>query len=333
MQSLYEMGIVFLLQSPSIRPFFIKLLCNPRLSIVTQENDLISEVKLDFHLFSELVENCASFYLKDFFCLEYLKVIEQMLWSTHSEIKILVLQSILARILQSSAFLLLSMHLQKLSGNRDNYSLDRMLRNMLNLAARFGCPTDLLYIAMYYYRTSRYREALSVVAMANEKIAHNHGRCLCPEHQMRYMEAFGGQSWTCKMKHVACKDIIFSHKIKYLDELILEQHSARKACGNNLVISPFILVNMLEFLCCRQTDSNGAHEALEALEYIVRNDWGGIHVTEGSIKLSWQILGICQHMVGNHHAALHSYQQSLQQESGPEIESATFIRIQDLHLS
>ena len=169
-----------------------------------------------------------------------------MLWSTHSEIKILVLHNILAQILRSSAFLLLSMDLKKLSGNRDKYSLDRMLRNMLNLAVRFGCPTDLLYISMYYYRTSRYREALSVVEMTKEKISIRHGRCLCPEHQMRYMEAFGGQSWTFKMKHIACKDILFFHKIRFLDELILEQHLFENISKNDLTISPFILAHMLE---------------------------------------------------------------------------------------
>ena len=303
------------------------------MSIVTQETDLISEVELDFHFFEELLENGSFAHLQDLWiCLEYLEVIEQMLWSTHSEIKILVLHNLLAQILQSSAFLLLSIHLQKLSSNRAKYSCDRMLRNMLNLAAKFGCPTDLLYIAMYYYQTSRHREALSVVERTKEKMAIRHGRCLCQKYQMRYMEAFGGQSWAFKMKHIAWKDIHFFDKIKYVDELILEQHSNIRD-HFKLTISSSILVHMLEFLCCRQTDSNGAHKAMDALEILVRRDWSGVHVTEGTIKLSWEILGICQHMVGNHHAALHSYQRSLQQDSGPEIESATFLRIQDLHLS
>nr|XP_022307950.1 uncharacterized protein LOC111113950 [Crassostrea virginica] len=337
MQSLYEMGIVFLLQSPSISSYITRLLCNPSLSTVTHESNLLSELELDFHLFNEIFLTDNSYHFNDL-CeyLECIEVVEQMLCSPNSEIQSLMLQNLMVTFLQSSAFLIHSMQFPTSGCNRDRYSRDRMVRNMLNLAARFGCATDLLYIAMYYYRTSRHREALSVVERTKEKMAIRNGRCLCQKHQMRYMEAFGGQSWTFKMKHMVWKDISFSNKIKYLDELILEQHSALEACENNLFISPVILVHMLEFLCCRQTDSNGAHEAVEALEFLVRNDWGGgggVHVTHGSIKLSWQILGICQHMVGNHYAALHSYQQSLQQESGQEIESATFIRIQDLHLS
>ena len=152
-----------------------------------------------------------------------------MLWSTHSEIQILVLHNLVARILQNSAFQSNLMHLLNSSGNRDKYLMDRMLRNMIKLAARFVCPTDLRYFPMYYYQTSRYREALSVVAMTKIKIKIRHGRCLCPAHQMLYMEAFGGQSWTFKMKHTARNYIVLNNYIMHLDELILE--CCNSVCG------------------------------------------------------------------------------------------------------
>ena len=52
-------------------------------------------------------------------------------------------------------------------------------------------------------------------------------------------------------------------------------------------------------------------------------------------KISWQILGICQQMAGNHRSALHSYGKSLlhASDSDPKIDSATMLRIQYLHLS
>ena len=74
-----------------------------------------------------------------------------MLWSTHSEIQIRVLQNLVVRILQNSASQFNSMHLLNSSGNKDKYSSDIISRNMIELAARFGCPADLLYIAMNYY--------------------------------------------------------------------------------------------------------------------------------------------------------------------------------------
>ena len=42
---------------------------------------------------------------------------------------------------------------------------------MLKLAAKFGFVTDLLYIAMYHYKTFRHREVLSVIEMAKVNLA------------------------------------------------------------------------------------------------------------------------------------------------------------------
>ena len=151
-----------------------------------------------------------------------------MLWSTHSEIQILVLQNLVVRILQNSASLFNSMHLLNSSGNKDKYLMDRMLRNMIKLAARFECPTDLRYFPMYYYQTSRYREALSVVAMTKIKIKIRHG-WVSAQHTKWYIGAFGGQSWTFEMKHIARKDRGLNNHIMHLDELILE--CCNSVCG------------------------------------------------------------------------------------------------------
>ena len=290
---------------------------------------MLSEVELDIHLFKEIFASNISHRFVDLcVCLDYLEVVEQMLYSPYSEIQILMLQNLMVTILQSSAFRIHNMQFPTSDCNRDRYASDRMLRNMLNLAARFGCPTDLLYIAMYYYQTSRYREALSVVEMTKESIAHRHGRCLCPAHQMLYRNGFGGQSWTFKMKHTVWKDILLDNFNTYLDELRLEQHSILQSENEScaIVITPYVLTHMVEFICCKQTDSNRAKTILAALQSTFQN-------VEYAGKLSWQILGICQQMAGNHLAALHSYLQSLQQASGPNIESATLLRIQDLHMS
>ncbi|XP_062616439.1 uncharacterized protein LOC134278136 [Saccostrea cucullata] len=51
---LYEKGLASLLHSPSISPFIINVLFNPRLSICTNEHTLISETMFDLKVFEEL---------------------------------------------------------------------------------------------------------------------------------------------------------------------------------------------------------------------------------------------------------------------------------------
>ena len=72
--------------------------------------------------------------------LNMLEVIEHMLWSTHLEIQIVVLQILVGRIFQNLVHLLNSI------GNRDKYSMDRMSRNMpglsvLQICGTFPCTT------------------------------------------------------------------------------------------------------------------------------------------------------------------------------------------------
>ena len=331
MQSLYEMGILFLLQSPSIRPHITRVLCNPSLSTVTHESNLLSELELDLHLFNEIFLTAKSDGSDDL-CqyLECIKVVEQMLCSPYSEIQILILQNLMVTFLQSSAFLIHSMQFPTSGCNREKYSSDRMLRNMLNLAAKFGCPTDLLYIAMYYYKTLRYKEALHVAEVTYEKTVHRQRRGVCPDYQLIYREVLGGQSWTFKMKHTVWKKIVLHTKITYLDELRLEQHSILqiKNAFSLFEIEPYVLIHMLEFFCCIQTDSNRALKTLDDLQLC-------FHAGRDPGKISWQILGICQQMAGNHRSALHSYGKSLlhASDSDPKIDSATMLRIQYLHLS
>ena len=85
---------------------------------------------------------------------------------------------------------------------------------------------------------------------------------------------------------------------------------------------------MLEFLCYRHVDPMRAQAALDDLQVIVHHDhWVPVQYRD----ISWEILGICHEMAGNHQAALHSYRQSLGQLQTNQIHTATRQRIRDLH--
>ena len=47
LNGLYEKGITFLLQNPSINSYIMNILCNPRLSVCSDERTMISEAVLD----------------------------------------------------------------------------------------------------------------------------------------------------------------------------------------------------------------------------------------------------------------------------------------------
>ena len=212
------------------------------------------------------------------------------------------------------------------------YIADKRSCYMLKLAAKFGCVSDLLYIAMYFYQTFRHREALLVIERTKVKLAqpglmYMGRRHVDPE---RYTEAVGGRSWSYKMRHAIAYDIKLFNNICYINELTPEQQSNSLNQIEALLISPYILLHMLEFLCYRQVDPMRAQAALDDLQVLVHHD-RGVLVPVECRDISWEILGICQQMTGNHQAALYSYTQSLRQYPFHKIHIATRHRIQDLH--
>ena len=151
-----------------------------------------------------------------------------------------------------------------------------------------------------------------------------------PVNPERYTEAVGGCSWSYKMRHAVVNNIKLYNHICYIYDLTPEQQSSSLNHEYIIYIPPYILLHMLEFLCCRHVDPMRAQAALDDLQVLVHHDqW--LFVPFGYRDISWEILGICQQMTGNRTAALYSYRQSLRQYPFHKIDTATRHRIQDLH--
>nr|XP_034322924.1 uncharacterized protein LOC117688743 [Crassostrea gigas] len=329
---LYEKGIALLLHSPSIRSSIIDVLCNPKLTVCTDEHTLISEAEFDVELFSEI-------YISDGLntsdlqhCMKYLHTVEQLIDSPLTQYQVVSLQKYTAIILQCTVFILNNMYTNT-GVNKQVYIADKLSRHMLKLAAKFGFVSDMLYIAMYYYKTLRYREALSVIEMTKVKLVQPYLMYRHHVDRERYTEAVGGQSWSTKMRQTVAKNITLENEISYISELLPEQHSGTQNRAPALFIPPNVLLHMLEFLCSRHVDTMRAQAALDDLQVLVHHDQG-LYICNLFRDISWEILGICQQMAGNLQAALYSYQQSLRQEpfhNIHKIQTATTERIQDLH--
>ena len=198
---------------------------------------------------------------------------------------------------------------------------------ILKLAAEFGCISDLMYIAMFFYKKLRYREALNVLENVMFKLAQPGLMYKIYVEPERYTEAVGGQSWSKKMRQAVALDITLKSRTCFINELKPEQQSDKR---NELTIPLFVALHFVEFLCYRHIDTTLAQKALEELQVLVHHDQG-LYVQDLYRDISWEILGICQQMTGNHQAALYSYKQSLEQFPFNGIQTATQRRIQELY--
>nr|XP_022331450.1 uncharacterized protein LOC111129378 [Crassostrea virginica] len=276
LHSLYEKGLACLLQSPSIKSYITRVLCNPRLSICTDEARIISECDFDALFFFENVGYIDEVLLTKNLnhCIKLLDTIEQFIRSSQTKYQVAVLQNLTVAILQNTAFTLHNMYTNT-GLNKQMYIADRMSCHMLKSAAKFGCISDMVYMAMYYYRTSRYREALSVIEMTKVKLSQP---CLIYSgygDRERYTEAVGGKPWSTKIRQAFAKDIMVKTNICYINELIPEQQSVLDKDPLSILIIPlFVQLHLIEFLCYIQSDITLAQAALEKLKDLVHHDQG-----------------------------------------------------------
>ncbi|XP_078321413.1 uncharacterized protein LOC144621658 [Crassostrea virginica] len=331
LHGLYEKGLVCLLQSPSIKSYITNVLYNPRLSICTNEDRMISECDHDKELFNEIYRN-SSYYPQNLdHCIKYLHTIELMIGEPLTQYQVLVLQNITATILQSTAFTLHNMYTNT-GLNKQMYIADRMSCHMLKLAAKFGCISDMMYIALFYCNTFRFREALGITDIIKVKLAQPGLMYMRHVDTERYTVAVGGQSWSTKMRQAVAYAIKINVHTCYINELTLEQQFALQNYSAQLCIPLFVLLHFVKFLCYKHNDTRLSRTALEELQVLVHHDQG-LYVHHLFRDISWEILGICQQMTGNLQAALYSFQQSITQFPVNKIQNATHMRIQDLHIT
>jgi hypothetical protein len=323
----YEKGLASLLYSPSLRSYIVNVLYNPRHSICTDEHTLVSEAKFDIEMFNEVYRNNSVCSSDLCIFMRYLNTADQLTVSPLTQYQVVKLQVYTAFLLCSAAFTLHNMY-SNTTKNKLVYIADRISCHMLKLAVKFGRISDRLYLAMYYYKTFRYTEALSVIEMTKVNLTqpyvmHNY------VDTERYTEAVGGHSWSTKLTHAVARDIELDNDIIYINELLTEQQVSLQNRCPVLSIPPLVVLHMLEFLCYRHVNTMRAQTALTELQVLVHHDQGW-YVPVLLRDISWQILGICQQISGDLQAALYSYQQSLTQFAWHKIQSATLMRIHKL---
>uniref|UniRef100_K1R280 Uncharacterized protein C3orf59-like protein n=1 Tax=Magallana gigas TaxID=29159 RepID=K1R280_MAGGI len=327
LHELYEKGPACLLQSSSIRSYIIDVPYNPRAVVCTDESLNMYELGFDVKLFNRM--NTLTAIVSDKHqCIKTIFLIEQCLDSPRKPHQFVMLQKLTASVLQTTAVMLQNM-CTNTGVNKQMYIADKMQSHMLKLAAKFGFVSDTLYIAMYYYKTFRYREASSVIEMTKVKLAKPYLMYSIHVDRERYTEAVGGESWSTKMRKAVACDIYLINTICYISELIPEQQSALQNRETILFIPVFVMLHFLEFLCYRHTDTTLSQAALDKLQVLVHHDQG-LYVPDELRDISWEILGICQQITGNLQAAQNSYQQSLAQYPWNNIQGATQRRIQDM---
>ncbi|XP_062582357.1 uncharacterized protein LOC134244095 [Saccostrea cucullata] len=329
----YRMGMPCLLLSPTLRSFLEPALCTLSFVLSAAEGEFMSAAELDKCGITELCN--LSFTAKQKWASYlYLKSVTTLSRLSISPHQLLTLQFCTAETLVSSAFMMVNS--ASCCTHRNIYNLDIIICGMLKMASKLGPVFFLLYLALYYYRTWRFVKTLHITYITQQRLSqafviYN----IDTIDRQRYNEAVGNLPLSRRMKIAWVENVCLFENIPCIEELYLEQFLSQQNGNSLLFVSPFVMVEMLLVLSHHRLGNRSqCLQSLTDLQTLLIYD-DGTYVPLYTRDISWQLLGICQHGLGDLHGALESFEESLRQESFNEIKEATYIRIkcvkQQLH--
>lgn len=194
---------------------------------------------------------------------------------------------------------------------------------MLKLASTIGPVSQLLYLGIYYYSTGRYRKALTITKLCHQRLSKPYVTFNVID-KSGHFESTSLLSWSDKMNKSWMDCILFLGKIAYLKEMHLESRFCKQA---SLFIPPFVMLHMLFVLLNHKLRKRSkCQPSLTKLQRLLHQD-DGRNIPLEYRDISWQILGICQYVVGDLHEAVQSYKQSMRQTEYHKIKDASLYRI------
>ncbi|XP_061165723.1 uncharacterized protein LOC133174640 [Saccostrea echinata] len=325
----YRMGVGCLLYSPTLRLILEPALSSPLFVLSSTKGESIFIADEDmcamFEIFTTpfLAENISVsiLFLKSIDALSG----EGLLISPYQS---LTIQFCTAKTLIHLAFAIANS--VSCCSHKKNYIIDRKICNMLQLAARLGPMSNLLYLASYYYRTGRYDKTLRITYFTKQKLSSDFIMYNGTIDRQKYSEAVGNLPLFKRMKKAWVTDMTevdLFQNIPFIEELSLEQKVSQENAKPILVLSPIFMIEILSVLShYRLGNTSQCLQSLTDLQTLLLYD-DGKYVSLNLRDISWQILGICQHTVGDLHGALQSFKESLRQKPFHKIREATYIRI------
>uniref|UniRef100_A0A8W8MAL8 Mab-21-like HhH/H2TH-like domain-containing protein n=1 Tax=Magallana gigas TaxID=29159 RepID=A0A8W8MAL8_MAGGI len=222
----YKMGVTCFLQSPTVREMIEPVMCNSFVRIERLRSHMKDATDTDACIIEEM--RSSSFGGKDikknYLILRFILIVSNQSLTDYEK---LALQKCTAYDLAETAFRNLITSSLSSNTNKKVYRSDILNINLLKLAGRVGHVSCLLYLAMYYYRTCRYREALHVTALVKSRLTQPYIMYYNTVDRERYNECVAGWSLSKRMRKAWVYNACLHKNVYYIPEFDLEQTAAK----------------------------------------------------------------------------------------------------------
>lgn len=337
---LYNEGMHCILKCPTIQPKFNVAILNESLLRTSEETDITTsclELRSIHNLshsikekgtISELEAKDPTSCLKNFILL--LNQIDLSLKKDLNPYQALTIQTIASPIFHNIAMSIQDRVDHSFFNNRDTYKSMKTALSLLKLSCIIGSVSEILYLAMYYYRNCRYQRSMMCLNKAMIRMCAPYSFFFSTNIH-HYIRALGGLSLSSKYKRAIIRGIVLRYECSYISELVLEQKTDINMgilyCEGELKISPLVMLLMLLILNYHKLDdSTKSDYYIQSLKTLLFSD-DEEYISHFPKDLSWQILGICQQTCGYHGESLDSFLRSLKEKPSHRIRPATYLRM------
>ena len=298
---LYQEGYNCLLRCPSIQ--------QPHLATIIETTDELEKCEFEVDLILEVWNSKPYFEIVQSKITRQMQDIDHIISRNHSELELEIL-------LLWRNYLLQNLSIASWVGGSVtvNEAADRRRQSSIPTVPMVDATRHLLYTALYHYRLRIYSAAISLLLEAKLKLQNPYLLYVWRKDIEKYQAAGGEQKpFTQKMKEILAWAVELMTDVT-IQELTLEHQATDNEYLDLIAVPPLVFTNFISFLCYHHMGM--VHEAqsmLQELSILVQYD-DSYHISVRDKAISWQMLGICQEMSGDHKGAYQAYCNALQQK-------------------
>ena len=329
LSTLYSEGYRCLLRCQSLHDNLSKIIQEPVIvTVLTPEEELVTKLHTDLETIQEMI--IPDFRGDVISTIKNVAYLDLLMERSTDDIQRLVLYAWKYNCLRHLYLFFINQYTEgNILNNKTFHSLHAKIQNVIQQYCIDPVYTNLV-LAVGMYKLGRYKDAVKSVDKIRAKLQNPHFMYTWTLDEDKYRAA-GGENTELitMMRKVVTRNVHLTKRIG-LPELSLEHQASSKRIGIvHIGVPPLVLANFLLFLSNWNMGYHGrAEEALRDLFVVVHYD-DGHHINVPMKAISWEILGICQEMMGDYQGAYQSYTTALQQPYN-YFKAATEIRLQSL---
>ena len=311
---LYQEGFRCLLRCPTMKVELDVLIDKPSMITKIKSHD---ELDFEIQFIIEITKRSPEESQQPVKIMRYLQGLGQIMKGTNAQLERTVLETWMNYLLQELSFASLS---ESNGSNKLDYRTSKSCMEILR-RTQIDPGRHLLYMAVHYYQCGKYIDTIHICKKLKRRLNSQPLLCMSNLGADEYKMVGGGQKPAIEIMKQSCPWEVSFRLNTCIPELLAEYRASDDHSGDKLDMPHQVCCLFLMFHSYLRVGQNDkATSTLQELNQLVNTDDGkAIH--QSVLAMSWDMLGICNQLNGENHAAIRCFKNAMAQDWCPFFEA------------